>query len=63
MRSFNIHRDIRYCYIVSHTSPRYSDLFVDWIVEQFAANPNFFEETKIKYDSIMAKKGQLSAVS
>lgn len=63
VRAFNIHRDIRYCYIVSHTSPRYSDLFVDWIVEQFAANPQFFEETKLKYDSIMAQKGQLSAAS
>lgn len=61
VRAFDLPRDIRYCYVVSHTSPRYSDLFVDWIVAQFEANPAFFEETKAKYDALQAQKGQAAA--
>jgi hypothetical protein len=34
-----------YCRM-KHSSPRYSQAFVDWLVEQYGGNSDFFEETK-----------------
>jgi hypothetical protein len=51
-RVFNILTDIKYCYTMNYASPRYSQMFVDWIVEQFEKNEHFFEETKMKFDKL-----------
>lgn len=41
---------------MNYVSPRYSQAFVDWIVEQFEKNANFIEETKEKFDSAIVKR-------
>ena len=30
-------------------SPQYSDAFVDWIVEQYASEPSFFQQARYRY--------------
>lgn len=52
-RVFEIQKDIVRCYTQNYASPRYSQQFVDWIVEQFEANAEFFEETRSKYDQLI----------
>lgn len=53
-RVFNIHKDITYCYTMNYASPRYSEAFVHWIIEQYENNNHFFEETKEKFDTMKA---------
>jgi len=35
-----------FCYRMKRVSPRYSQAFVDWLIESHTANPDFFEEAK-----------------
>jgi hypothetical protein len=49
-RVFEVQKDIVRCYTQNFASPRYSQQFVDWIVERFESDPTFFEETRSKYD-------------
>lgn len=55
-RVFNIRTDIKFCYTMNYVSPRYSQTFVAWIVEQFEKNTDFIEETKEKFDSAIVKR-------
>lgn len=43
-----------FTYTMSHSSPRYSDAFVDWIAEEWEKNPDFVEEAKRR---VKEKKG------
>ena len=54
-RVFNIQTDIKFCYTMNYASPRYSDAFVEWIIEQDEKNDQFFEEAKMKYDTMKEK--------
>lgn len=54
-RVFNIQTDIKYCYTMNYASARYSSAFVDWIVEQYEKNEQFFDEAKVKYDVMKAE--------
>jgi hypothetical protein len=51
-RVFEIQKDIVRCYTQNYASPRYSQQFVDWIVERFEADATFFEETRTKFDQL-----------
>ena len=51
-RVYSIQKQIRYCYTQNYASPRYSQQFVDWIVEQYDSNPTFFGETRVKFDKL-----------
>jgi hypothetical protein len=51
-RVFEIQKDIEFCYTLNYASPRYTDKFVDWIVEQYENDEEFFAKTKEKYDQM-----------
>jgi hypothetical protein len=38
------------CYTQNFASPRYSQQFVDWIVERFEADASFFDSARAQYD-------------
>jgi hypothetical protein len=54
-RVYSCEKDRRLCYLQKHASTQYSDAFVDWMVERFRENENFFDETKRKYDEMRGK--------
>lgn len=45
-RAYNIEANGDFCYTQKYASARYSQAFVNWIVEQFKANGDFFEKAK-----------------
>jgi hypothetical protein len=49
-RVYEVQKNISFCYTQNFASPRYSQQFVDWIVTQFEADTDFFEQTRQKYD-------------
>lgn len=49
-RVFEIQKDIVRCYTQNYASPRYSQQFVDWIIESFESNPAFFDEARSRYE-------------
>jgi hypothetical protein len=51
-RVFEIQKNIEFCYTLNYASPRYTDKFVDWIVEQFEKDEEFFSKAKEKYDQM-----------
>ena len=48
-KRFRILEDINLCYTQKHAAPKYSSAYVDWILEQYAANVDFFKETKEQF--------------
>jgi hypothetical protein len=48
----NIDANASLCYKQKFASARYSQLFVDWILEQYAADTSFFETAKSKMDEL-----------
>jgi hypothetical protein len=53
-RVYSVQKQIQFCYTQNFASPRYSQQFVDWIVQQYSGNKSFFEETRAKYDTLKA---------
>lgn len=51
-RVYPIQQDIKFCYTQKFATARYSQAFVEWIVERFEDNAFFFEETKHAFDGI-----------
>ena len=51
-RVHQIQKDIRLCYTMNYSAPRYSNDFVEWIVAQYEKNSSFFEEVKLAYDRL-----------
>lgn len=49
-RVFGIQNKINFCYTQNFASPRYTQQFVDWIVDQYSRNNAFFEEARIRFD-------------
>jgi len=56
-RVHNIHRDLKYCYNLNWSSPRYSHACVDWMVSQIEADPMFLHRARESY-SMMKEKGK-----
>jgi hypothetical protein len=54
-RVFEIQKNIEFCYTQNYASPRYSDKFISWIVDQYDKDEEFFCKAKEKYDEM---KGQ-----
>jgi Schlafen, AlbA_2 len=42
-------KNATFCYTLNFTSPQYSDAFVEWILGQYAADPEFFDKTRAAY--------------
>lgn len=53
-RVYSVQKQIQFCYTQNFASPRYSQQFVDWIVQQYTGNKSFFEETRSKFDMLKA---------
>jgi len=53
-RVYSIQKEIHFCYTQNYASPRYTQQFVDWIVEQYNMDVNFFDEARLKYDQLKA---------
>lgn len=51
-RVYSIQKDIKFCYTQNYASPRYSQAFVDWLVQKYGENTDFFEKTKEQFDQI-----------
>jgi hypothetical protein len=55
-----IDAEATFCYKMKHVSARYSQAFVDWLIQQYTTDPAFFEAAKIKAEpalrSVSAKK-------
>jgi hypothetical protein len=51
-RVFSIQEKINFCYTQNYASPRYTQQFVDWIVEQYNANGAFFDEARFRFDEL-----------
>ena len=56
-RVYAIQKEINFCYTQNYASPRYTQQFVEWIVEKYLANAAFFEEARLKYDEMKAASG------
>lgn len=48
-RTQNIHRDLKYCYNMNWSSPRYSDACVDWLVAQITQDAAFVHRARELY--------------
>lgn len=55
-RVYSVQKQIQFCYTQNFATPRYSQQFVGWIVDQFEKDPAFFDETREKFDTIKAEK-------
>lgn len=63
-RAFGTDKDSVFCYTQNYASPRYSQAFVDWIIEKYEEDSGFFEVTKASYDSTRtAKTNGIDAIS
>lgn len=51
-RVYSVQKNISLCYTQNYATPRYSEQFVSWIVDQYHADPSFFEKTKSKFDEL-----------
>lgn len=51
-RVHSIQKDIKFCYTQNYASPRYSQAFVDWLLEKFNNDEAFFKKTKEQFDQI-----------
>lgn len=51
-RVYSVQKNISFCYTQNYATPRYSEQFVTWIVEQYQEDPSFFEKTKSKFDEM-----------
>ena len=63
-RAHEVHKNFTYCYNLNYTSPQYSRAFVDWIVQQYDADPRFFDEARRRHSELKvaskAPKGNAS---
>jgi hypothetical protein len=51
-RAHNIHRDLKYCYNMNWNSPRYSEAFVDWVIESIGKDPSFVEKARTTFSTL-----------
>ncbi|MGY4831043.1 RNA-binding domain-containing protein [Sphaerotilaceae bacterium SBD11-9] len=57
-RAYSVQKEINFCYTQNFASPRYTQQFVDWIVDQYNTNASFFEEARLKFDELKAISGR-----
>ena len=51
-RVYSVQKDIKFCYTQNYASPRYSQAFVDWLVQKYNEDTKFFEKTKDQFDQL-----------
>ena len=57
-RAHEVEANGTFCYTQKHVSPKYSQVFVEWLVAQYDADPDFFEKAKLIADQ---KRGRSSS--
>jgi hypothetical protein len=45
-RVYSVQKDIEFCYIQNYATLRYSQAFIDWMVEKYEEDEPFFNKTK-----------------
>ena len=45
-------KDIKFCYTQNYATPRYSEAFVDWVVQKYEEDESFFNKTKQQFDQV-----------
>ena len=56
-RVYSIQKEINYCFTQNFASPRYTQQFVDWIVDQYLNDNTFFDKTRAKFDALKVTSG------
>jgi hypothetical protein len=51
-RSSSVEKDIKFCYTQNYATPRYSQAFVDWVVQKYEEDESFFNKTKQQFDQL-----------
>jgi len=51
-RVYSVQKDIKFCYTQNYASPRYSQAFIDWLVQKYDEDEKFFEKTKGQFDQL-----------
>lgn len=51
-RVFTVQNEIKFCYTQNYATPRYSQAFVDWVVQKYEDDNAFFEKTKQQFDHL-----------
>jgi hypothetical protein len=51
-QAHHVEANATFCYKQKYASARYSQAFVDWVLQQYAAAANFFEAAKVQLDEL-----------
>jgi Putative DNA-binding domain/EC042_2821-lke REase len=51
-RVYSVEKDIKFCYTQNYATPRYSEAFVDWVVQKYEEDASFFSKTKQQFDQL-----------
>jgi hypothetical protein len=51
-RFYSVENDIKFCYTQNYAMPRYSEAFVDWVVQKYEEGETFFNKTKQQFDQL-----------
>jgi hypothetical protein len=62
-RAHDVERNGGFCYTQKHVSPKYSRSFVDWMIQEYKADPDFFEKAKQLADAKRATTGMSATVT
>lgn len=60
---YEIEKKPQYYYKPKYGTPQYSDHFIQWLLEMYRKNPNFFEDTREKCKKSANKSTQTLAQS
>lgn len=55
-RVHNIHRDLKYCFNLNWSSPRYSQACIDWLIAQIEADSMFLHRARESHARILAER-------
>jgi hypothetical protein len=55
-RVFNVQKEIKFCYTQNYATPRYSQAFVDWVIQRYEEDNAFFEKTKAQFDHLKQRE-------
>ena len=51
-RVFTVQKEIKFCYTQNYATPRYSQAFVDWVIQRYEEDNAFFDKTKEQFDHL-----------
>ena len=60
-RAYAVEANGAFCYTQKHVSPKYSPVFVEWVVAQYDADPDFFEKAKLIAEQKRSRSSEAAA--